>query len=39
MDVAKDIREFLMSRRAKIRPEQVGITRGGRRRVSVPVEN
>lgn len=33
MDVAKDIREFLMSRRAKIGPEQVGITRGGRRRV------
>ncbi|ORX03442.1 helix-turn-helix domain-containing protein [Mycolicibacillus trivialis] len=33
MDVAQDIREFLMSRRAKIGPEQVGLTRSGRRRV------
>lgn len=33
MDIAKDIREFLMSRRAKITPEQVGLTPGMRRRV------
>lgn len=33
MDIAKDIREFLMSRRAKISPEQVGLSPGVRRRV------
>ncbi|MEV0673458.1 helix-turn-helix transcriptional regulator [Mycobacterium sp. NPDC050441] len=33
MDIAKDIREFLMSRRAKITPEQVGLSPGMRRRV------
>ncbi|OBB92245.1 helix-turn-helix domain-containing protein [Mycolicibacterium peregrinum] len=33
MDIAKDIREFLMSRRAKITPEQVGLAPGVRRRV------
>ncbi|MED5813772.1 helix-turn-helix domain-containing protein [Mycolicibacterium sp. 050232] len=33
MDIAKDIREFLMSRRAKIAPEQVGLAPGVRRRV------
>ena len=33
MDIAKDIREFLMSRRARITPEQVGLTPGRRRRV------
>ncbi|MDF3339177.1 helix-turn-helix transcriptional regulator [Mycolicibacterium septicum] len=33
MDIAKDIREFLMTRRAKITPEQVGLAPGVRRRV------
>lgn len=33
MDIAKDIREFLMSRRAKITPDQVGLNPGVRRRV------
>ncbi|RDH75835.1 XRE family transcriptional regulator [Mycolicibacterium moriokaense] len=34
MDITKDIREFLMSRRAKIRPDDVGLNPGVRRRVS-----
>lgn len=33
MDIAKDIREFLMTRRARISPESVGFAGGGRRRV------
>jgi len=33
MDVAKDIKQFLMTRRAKITPEQVGLPPGRRRRV------
>ena len=33
MDIARDIRDFLMSRRARITPEQVGLTPGRRRRV------
>lgn len=33
MDVAKDIKEFLMTRRAKITPELVGLPPGRRRRV------
>ena len=33
MDIAKDIREFLMTRRARITPEQVGLHPGVRRRV------
>lgn len=33
MDIAKDIREFLMSRRARITPQQVGLSPGVRRRV------
>ncbi|MEE3064308.1 MAG: helix-turn-helix transcriptional regulator [Actinomycetota bacterium] len=33
MDVAKDIRDFLMSRRARITPEVVGLPPGRRRRV------
>ena len=33
MDIAKDIREFLMTRRARITPEQVGLPPGVRRRV------
>ena len=33
MDTAKDIREFLMTRRARITPEQVGLHPGVRRRV------
>lgn len=33
MDVAKDIRDFLMTRRARITPEQVGMPPGRRRRV------
>ncbi|WP_273734670.1 helix-turn-helix domain-containing protein [Mycolicibacterium septicum] len=33
MDIAKDIREFLMTRRARITPEQVGLAPGVRRRV------
>jgi len=33
MDIAKDIREFLMTRRARITPEQVGLPSGRRRRV------
>lgn len=33
MDIAKDIREFLMTRRAKITPGQVGLAPGVRRRV------
>jgi DNA-binding XRE family transcriptional regulator len=33
MDVAKGIRDFLASRRARIKPEDVGLPRGGRRRV------
>ncbi|WP_077090309.1 helix-turn-helix domain-containing protein [Mycobacterium rhizamassiliense] len=33
MDIAKDIRDFLMTRRARITPEQVGLPPGGRRRV------
>ncbi|SFW79928.1 helix-turn-helix domain-containing protein [Amycolatopsis australiensis] len=34
MEIAKDIREFLMTRRAKITPEQAGLVAGGRRRVA-----
>jgi len=33
MDIAKDIKDFLMTRRAKITPEHVGLPRGQRRRV------
>ncbi len=33
MDIAKDIRDFLMTRRARITPEQVGLPPGRRRRV------
>jgi transcriptional regulator with XRE-family HTH domain len=33
MDVAKDIKDFLMTRRARITPEQVGLSPGRRRRV------
>ena len=33
MDIATDIREFLMSRRARISPEQVGFSPSRRRRV------
>lgn len=33
MDVAKSIRDFLISRRARITPEDVGLPSGGRRRV------
>lgn len=34
VDIAKDIREFLMTRRARLRPEDVGLPAGHRRRVS-----
>ncbi|OBH59697.1 transcriptional regulator [Mycobacterium mantenii] len=33
MDIAKDIKEFLMTRRARIGPEQMGLPAGRRRRV------
>lgn len=33
MDVAKGIKDFLTTRRARIRPEDVGLVPGGRRRV------
>jgi transcriptional regulator with XRE-family HTH domain len=33
MDIAQDIKDFLMTRRARITPEQVGLPGGGRRRV------
>jgi transcriptional regulator with XRE-family HTH domain len=33
MDIAKDIKDFLMSRRARLTPEQVGLPPGRRRRV------
>ncbi|BAX91499.1 transcriptional regulator [Mycobacterium shigaense] len=33
MDIANDIKDFLMSRRARISPGQVGLPTGGRRRV------
>ncbi|MDQ0382513.1 helix-turn-helix domain-containing protein [Amycolatopsis thermophila] len=33
MEIAKDIRDFLMTRRAKITPEQAGLVPGPRRRV------
>ncbi|MGW4337570.1 helix-turn-helix transcriptional regulator [Rhodococcus koreensis] len=33
MDIGKDLKEFLMTRRAKITPEQVGLPPGRRRRV------
>lgn len=33
MDIAKDIKEFLMTRRARIGPEQIGLPAGRRRRV------
>lgn len=33
MDIVKDIKDFLMTRRARIRPEQVGLPPGRRRRV------
>ena len=33
MNLAKDIREFLMTRRARIGPEHVGLPSGRRRRV------
>ena len=33
IDIAKDIKEFLMTRRARIGPEQAGLPRGQRRRV------
>jgi transcriptional regulator with XRE-family HTH domain len=33
MDIAKDIKDFLMTRRARITPEQVGLPAGRRRRV------
>ncbi|CAM3037087.1 helix-turn-helix domain-containing protein [Skermania piniformis] len=34
MEIAKDIKEFLMTRRAKITPDQVGLPAGTRRRVT-----
>ncbi|HEX2577789.1 MAG TPA: helix-turn-helix transcriptional regulator, partial [Aquihabitans sp.] len=34
MDNRSDVREFLVSRRAKITPEQAGLPRGGSRRVA-----
>ncbi|RDI55983.1 helix-turn-helix domain-containing protein [Nocardia mexicana] len=34
MEIAKDIRDFLMTRRAKITPDQVGLPVVGRRRVA-----
>jgi transcriptional regulator with XRE-family HTH domain len=34
METARDIRDFLMTRRAKITPDQVGLPSGGRRRVA-----
>ncbi|GAA4552926.1 helix-turn-helix domain-containing protein [Amycolatopsis samaneae] len=33
MEIAKDLRDFLMTRRAKITPDQVGLVSGRRRRV------
>jgi hypothetical protein len=33
MDHRAEVREFLTSRRAKVEPEQVGLPRGGDRRV------
>ena len=33
VETAKDIKDFLMTRRAKITPDQVGLPSGGRRRV------
>ncbi|KFZ77055.1 XRE family transcriptional regulator [Amycolatopsis sp. MJM2582] len=33
MEIAKDLRDFLMTRRAKIAPDQVGLVSGRRRRV------
>lgn len=33
VDIAKDIKDFLMTRRARITPEQLGLPAGGRRRV------
>jgi len=33
VDIAKDIREFLMTRRARLRPDEVGLAAGHRRRV------
>ncbi|RAJ66935.1 helix-turn-helix protein [Streptomyces sp. Amel2xB2] len=33
MEIAKDIKDFLTTRRAKIAPDQVGLAPGGRRRV------
>ncbi|MEE4023650.1 helix-turn-helix transcriptional regulator [Gordonia sp. PKS22-38] len=33
MEITKDIRDFLMARRAEITPDQVGLPSGGRRRV------
>ncbi|BBY06676.1 hypothetical protein MNVI_19940 [Mycobacterium noviomagense] len=33
MDIAQDIKGFLVSRRARITPEQVGLPAGRRRRV------
>ncbi|MBY8856939.1 helix-turn-helix transcriptional regulator [Nocardia sp. CA2R105] len=34
MEIAKDIRDFLMTRRAKVTPQQVGLPAAGRRRVA-----
>ncbi|MEV3871973.1 transcriptional regulator [Streptomyces sp. NPDC049906] len=34
METSKDLKDFLMTRRAKITPEQVGLPGGGRRRVT-----
>lgn len=34
MEIAKDIKDFLTTRRAKITPDQVGLPPGGRRRVA-----
>ena len=34
MDHRADVREFLISRRARVTPDQVGLPRGGRRRVA-----
>ena len=33
VDIAKDIKEFLMTRRARLRPEEFGLSAGRRRRV------
>ena len=33
VDIAKDIKEFLMTRRARLQPDEVGLSVGQRRRV------